>query len=89
MNDAPEPLIPAPRHLRRRKFRPAIPDTSFLSRQKAAELARRQQSRVQQRGPAKVSKEQSWRRKRAVALALLVLLILSIIALLLSLVLVR
>ncbi|MCU1567135.1 MAG: hypothetical protein JWQ56_2072 [Pseudarthrobacter sp.] len=86
MADTPEPLIPAPRHLRKRRFRSEIPDTHFLSRQKAADFARRQNNRAQEQDIVPDSKERSRRRKRAVALALFVFALLSIVAIVLALI---
>lgn len=89
MDDAPEPLIPAPRHLRKRRLRPELPDTLFVSREKAAELARRQHARPQHQPAVQASGELIKRRKRALALAILMLVSLSIPALILALILAR
>lgn len=89
MEDGSEshPLIPAPRHLRKRRFHREIPDTLLVRQEPVAAVATEDSQEPEEERPIN-PREAARRRKRTVALALIILVSVSIPALLLALVLI-
>lgn len=90
MEDGSEshPLIPAPRHLRKRRFHREIPDTLLVRQEPVAAVATEDSQEPEEEERPINPREAARRRKRTVALALIILVSVSIPALLLALVLI-
>ncbi|MCB5272569.1 hypothetical protein BJG92_00071 [Arthrobacter sp. SO5] len=83
-DDAP-PLVAAPRHLRRRAFHEEIPDTLLVPDVQPFSLTRAEPAAPKRVAVAIDSKESEYRRKRLVALLVVLLVAVSVPALVIAL----
>lgn len=89
MDDTAAPLIPAPRHLRKRALHPDIADTLFVSREPAAAAARGRAANSPRQKTIQPAQGTARGNRRAVALALMILASLSMAALTLALIFIK